>query len=193
MINRLTPITAVLAWALLSLSMPVRADDDVSALGKPVRDFSLPDVTTGKPVKLSKFKGRVVVLVWYSPDCMACPEYDKRVKKFVETARRKKQKVTLLAISSSSTDDVASLKAHVADRKLPFKMLRDKDAKIGEYFRIEQTATFLVIDQKGVLRYEGGFDDNLTAEKVRRKHVETAVTALLKGKSFLIRMTVPFG
>ena len=45
------------------LRRPGRAD-----VGQPAPDFSAPDLP-GKPVKLSDYKGKYVVLEWVNPEC----------------------------------------------------------------------------------------------------------------------------
>ena len=47
--------------------MPAARQSAAAAIGTKVRDFSLP-ATDGKPVKLSDFRGRYVVLYFYPKD-----------------------------------------------------------------------------------------------------------------------------
>src|SRR5262245_19444557 len=47
---------------------PASATSSVAELGKLAPDFTLTD-TEGKQVKLSSFKGKIVVLEWFNPDC----------------------------------------------------------------------------------------------------------------------------
>lgn len=210
----------IVALALLALaaseffSPPASAEEpaDPAALEKPVKDFAMKDLVSGKTVKLSEQKGKVIVLVWHSPFCSACPAYDGRLQEFVGKYRRSdekpeakadqgdgdktdgnKGKVVVLGINSNSTDLPDDVRDYAMQHELNFPMLRDEDASVAGYFGIEQTATFLVIDDKGVLRYRGGFDDNPTPDLVKRHYVEDAVEAILAGKKFLLRETLAFG
>ncbi len=45
-----------------------RAPAKAAAVGKPAPDFKLADLA-GKPVSLASFKGKVVVLEWFTPGC----------------------------------------------------------------------------------------------------------------------------
>ena len=52
------------AFALAAAALPAAA----TSVGQPAPDFSAPDLQ-GKPVKLSDFKGKYVVLEWVNPEC----------------------------------------------------------------------------------------------------------------------------
>ena len=60
--KRLALAAAFVLPALLAL--PVTA----TSVGQPAPEFSAPDLE-GKPVKLSDFKGKFVVLEWVNPEC----------------------------------------------------------------------------------------------------------------------------
>lgn len=204
---------AILAAAVTLIAPPVGSADEPAepaALEKPVKDFELRDMVSGKLVRLSDQKGKVVVLVWHSPICSACPAYEDRVKRLVDEYQKSdeqpeaadpgenetggnKGRVVVLGINSSSTDTPDAVREYAEQNELNYAMLRDEDASVADYFGIEQTATFLVIDDKGVLRYRGGFDDNPSPELVKRHYVKDAVAAILAGKKFLLRETLAFG
>ena len=162
-----------------------------AALERLVKDFALKDVISGKEIKLSDHKDNIVVLMWHSPGCMASPLYEKRVKAFIDSYKDKK--VVLLGINSSSGDTENGLKSYAKDQKLTFPILRDADQAIAQYFSVNQTSMFLVIDTKGKLRYSGGFDDNVNMNMVRRQYVKKAVDSILANKRFLLRKTFSFG
>ena len=48
---------------LCFLAVSAWAADDSPRLGQPYPDFTLPDITDGKPVSLSQFHGRKVLLI----------------------------------------------------------------------------------------------------------------------------------
>ena len=47
---------------------PVAPGVAPAALGKPAPDFTLPDID-GRPVRLADFRGKLVVLEWFNPEC----------------------------------------------------------------------------------------------------------------------------
>ena len=69
LIKRLLFTLAVLTAAAPRL---VRAEVEV---GKQAPDFALPDLT-GKAVRLSDFKGKIVVLEWINPECPFVAKHD---------------------------------------------------------------------------------------------------------------------
>ncbi|MCH8828051.1 MAG: redoxin domain-containing protein [Planctomycetes bacterium] len=167
-----------------------------ATFGKPVKDFALKDAVSGKTIKTANLRGKIVVLVWYSPACLTCPSYNKRLQEFAAKYRKPKdgkQTVVLLAVCSNSGDTPAGLKSYSKSMKLNFPMLRDGDSRIANYFSIEKTCTFVILDGKGVMRYRGGFDDNLAADAVKQRYVEDAVKALLAGRKVPKTKTSSFG
>ena len=70
-------------------------------VGKAAPDFTLPDLD-GKPVKLSAFKGKTVVLEWFNPGCPFVKK-SHSAGSLVDTAKRHaKNGVVWLAINSSA-------------------------------------------------------------------------------------------
>ncbi len=63
-------IRILLAAALYGASMPVRAA--LYTVGSVVENFSLTDRATGKPVQLTDFAGKIVVLDWFAWWCPFC-------------------------------------------------------------------------------------------------------------------------
>ena len=70
-------------------------------LGQPAPQFTLPD-SSGKPVSLSDFSGKVVVLEWVNPDCpFVQRHYSAGTMKTL--AERYSGKVVWLAINTTSS------------------------------------------------------------------------------------------
>lgn len=136
-------------------------------------------------------RAKVVVLVWYSPNCSACPEYNDRLLAFSKAYQRKG--VELLGICSSSIDVESDLKSYVESAEFGFPFLLDEGAAVAQQFGVQQTCTYVVIDGKGTLRYWGGFDDATSAADVKSHHVRDAVDAILDGKKPERSETTPFG
>ncbi len=174
------------ATAFTRLSISGEKKDGSAAFGKPVKAFQLKDVVSDKTVRMADYKGRVLVLGWYSPGCITCPMYDARLKKFA-ARHLKAKKVSLLIISSNSMDSPAKLRAHAKQRKFNFPVLRDGDASLAKYYGIDQTCTFVVIDSRGRMQFRGGFDDDRDADTVEHHYVEDSVKAILAGTKVKIR------
>lgn len=172
--------------------------DGSAEFSKPVKNFQLNDIISGKPKALKSLKGQVVVLGWYSPQCGACPDYDKRIKKFYETigtqkTRDGKPKVAFMLVNSNSMDRQEDVKDHAANQEFKFPILRDGDGSLAVYFDVAHNCTFTVIDQAGTLRYRGGFDDDLDPESVKQQHLKNVTTAILAKKPIQMTETLSYG
>lgn len=140
------------------MSKPNEAFSMIEA-GQPAPDFTLPD-QRGKPVTLSKLKGKPVVLYFYpkddTPGCTkeACAFRDAR--KDYEKAGAK--------VLGVSPDDVASHDKFARKFELPFTLLADADKTVCESYGVWQeknlygrkfmgvVRTTFVIDREGIVR-----------------------------------------
>jgi peroxiredoxin len=115
-------------------------------------DFTLKDVK-GHDVSLSSYRGKVVVLNFWTKTCGPCME---EMPEIADLARILKEKSDV-AVVTVSTDDTAqeasdTLKALLKD-EVPFQVLIDPDAKnvTGKYGTTLYPETW-IIDKNGVIR-----------------------------------------
>ncbi len=112
----------------------------------PPVDFVLPDLN-GRPVRLSDFKGRVVVLNFWTTWCPDC----RREMPALETLhqRFKERPWVLLAVDlRESGEKVAGFfQAH----GLSFTALLDQDGAVGRSFGIRSIPTTFIIDGQGAM------------------------------------------
>lgn len=168
-------------------------------IGKPAPEFSLQDLN-GKTVKLSDYKGKIVVLEWFNPKCPMC------VWAYSETGplrelpeRMKKEGVVWLAVNSDGGDggkaDVN--KEFLKENKVSVPVLLDSTGKVGKSYGAKTTPHCMVIDEKGVLRYRGALD-NAANGKVKEgesktNYVQKAVEELKGGKAVTTSETKSYG
>ena len=57
---------SLIASAILSAPTPALADPYVPKVGRHHPEFTLPDIRTGKPVSLSDFRGKKVLLIHFA-------------------------------------------------------------------------------------------------------------------------------
>jgi len=55
-----------LAAVLLAAGVPASAQDYAPRVGQPHPDFVLPEITSGQPVALSRFRGKKVLLIHFA-------------------------------------------------------------------------------------------------------------------------------
>jgi peroxiredoxin len=170
-------------------------------VGKPAPDFTGTDIN-GKTVKLSDYKGKIVVIESYNSDCPFCNnQYKTGAMQDLQKDLEAKGVVWLLVNSvnpknfSHRTDEQA--KQEMADKKIVANAWIDDSAgTIGHLYGMETTPHMFVIAKDGTLVYDGAIDNQpdpfhnpLTADN----YVRDAVNDLLAGKPIAVSQTKPYG
>jgi len=182
-------ILALLAAATTFVTNPTRAEE-TPFVGKPVRDFRLPDVLTGKDVRLFDLKDKVVVVIFYSHACTFCRNYEARFRQLAVDHSSKG--VAVLAIDSTgrtAKDAAAAWK----EKNMGFPLLCDDRARTAAALGATAMTTVCIVDVRGNLRYIGAFDDNESGNEIRCRFVADAVAALLAGKTVQHEQTDVYG
>ncbi len=157
-------------------------------LGTKAPDFSLPDVTTGRPVSLSTFQSKKALLVMFI--CHHCP-FVKHVKS--ELARigddYAAKDLGIVAISSNdpavaSDDSPEGLKRMAAEWGLHFPVLYDETQAVAKSYNAACTPDFFVFDQSRKLVYRGQLDDSRPSngKPVTGADLRAALDAVLAGR-----------
>lgn len=196
--NRL--VSCIAALGLLgALALPAAA---VPTVGQSAPDFTLADLS-GKPVKLSDFKGRYVVLEWVNPDCpYVRRHYDSANMPTLQKEAGGK-KVAWLSINSTrpSHSDFKTPEQMAAWTKqkgaTPSATLMDGDGKVGRSYGAATTPHMYIVDPKGQLIYAGAIDDKRSASleetKTAKNYVRLALGEALGGKPITTASTVAYG
>lgn len=162
---------------------------DKAKLGEPVADFALTCVCSGKEVKLSDFKGKVVLVNFINYKCPVSVAYDNRFAEFAKTYGDKG--VVTLHIDPTAPNKAADIKEQAEKANLGAPVLQDVGNKVADYFDARVTPHVYIIDKEGKLAYVGSFDDK---QKGPTKHyAKDAVDALLAGKAVEVKETKAFG
>jgi peroxiredoxin len=124
-------------------------------------DFTLPDAD-GSQVRLSQFRGKTVVLNFWTTTCQPCLEEMPSLAEFAKIVA-KRDDVVVLTISTDLTKDVALSALHtlLRDPKPPFSVLFDPESTVvHDKFGTELFPETWIIDPKGVIRarFDGARD-----------------------------------
>jgi peroxiredoxin len=178
------------------------APDARADIGKPVPDFTLKDLD-GNDVKLSSFKGKVVVLEWFNP---GCPFVRKSHTKgsLKELAKKRTQEgIVWLAVNSSAPgkegNGIEANKKAAAEFGLTHPILVDESGAVGHAFAATNTPHMFVIDDKGTLVYRGAIDNSPDAEGESAPdgklvvYVDEALAAIKAGKPVPTATTKAYG
>jgi len=172
------------------------------AVGQPAPDFTLQDAS-GKTVKLSDYRGKLVVLEWTNP---GCPYVQKHYNSGNMPATQKEaldKGVVWLSINStekSSYDyrEPAKLLAWQNERKAkPTALLMDEEGTAGKAYGARTTPHMYMIDPQGKLVYAGGIDSipssNPDDIKKAVNYVRQGLNETLAGKPISASTTRPYG
>lgn len=169
---------------------------DKAKVGHPAPNFELKD-TDGKIVKLADYKGKIVVIDWFNPECPVCAMHYKANTVQNLVSKFKDKNVVFLAINSGAPGKqghgVELNAGYKKDWKIEFPVLLDETGVVGRQYGAKTTPHCYVIDAKGVLVYAGAIDDGKPGTIGKTNYVEQAVNQTLKGETVSTPETKPYG
>jgi peroxiredoxin len=133
-------------------------------IGKPAPDFAGTDIN-GKTIKLSDYKGKIVVIESYNSDCPFCKNH------YQSGAMQELQKnlaakgVVWLIVDSVSKNNFSyrtpeQARAEMAQGKITVTAwIDDHSGAIGHLYGMKTTPHMFVIAADGTLAYDGAIDD----------------------------------
>jgi peroxiredoxin len=185
--------------ALAVIAAPASA---APVVGKPAPNFKLADVN-GKPVTLSQFRGKTVVLEWNNPECPFVKKHYNSGNMQKAQAAAAKDGVVWLSINSGAPGKQghvsgAEAKAYVAQAGAkPTAYLLDPKGVVGKTYDAKTTPHMYVVNKAGILVYAGGIDDKPTPNpadvKGARNHVLAALAEIKSGKAVSVKTSRPYG
>lgn len=182
----LSPADAVPVDSLAELFLPTRGRNPIndeeeaekreaeqSRLPYPAPDFELKDLT-GRTVKLSDLRGKVVVMDFWATWCGPCRLSLPHIQKLHEDLQDKG--VVVLTIDLG--EDAKTVLSYAEKNKMTLPVLLDEEDQVSPLYRVSAIPHTVVVDQKGqVVKVHTGFVPG--QEKTLRSEVE----ALLGGAS----------
>lgn len=193
------PIIALTALSPFAGLLPATAR--AASVGQAAPDFTLMD-TTGKPVRLSQFKGKPVVLEWNNP---GCPFVKKHYQGNMQALQKEVtgQGAVWLAINSTRDDSSdymapAQLGRWMTEQKAsPTAALMDEDGKVGQAYAARVTPHMYIVNAQGVLVYAGGIDSIASARvddiPKATNYVRQAMAEIKAGKAVSISTSRAYG
>jgi len=191
---------APIAFVALLAAAPALAA--TATIGQPAPNFALPDVSD-KPLKLSDYAGKYVVLEWTNPDCPFVKKHYNSGNMPALQGEAGGKEIVWLTINSthpqhSEYKTPAVMKSWLASKNAkPAAMLFDRDGAIGKEYGARTTPHMYVIDPKGTLVYMGAIDDKRSTSvedvKTAKNYVRVALDEATAGKPVTLASTVPYG
>jgi peroxiredoxin len=181
---------------------PTQSDKAKAAakIGEPAPAFELKDLD-GKTHSLKDFEGRIVVIEWFNPGCPYCVGVyqNKVVGNTLDALKKIDDKIVYLAINSTANmaeDEVLKQSgSFLKEHKVEIPVLMDYSGTIGHAYGAKTTPHMFVIDDKGVLRYEGAFTDDARFSKGAEatNYVINAVNQIKAGETVSPDSVKPWG
>jgi peroxiredoxin len=136
--------------------------------------------------------GKLTVVCFDTPEYPAAStEYAGRLKDLMAYAESRGAHMRVVEIQSDRETDAIAGATITADRQ--FVTLLDHQGKAAAQLDVLVSPTFFLIDESGVIRYRGAFDDNLDQAKVTRTYLASAVANLVDGKPIPVAWVQSFG
>lgn len=156
-------------------------------LGSKAPDFALPEVTTGRVVRLGDFAGKKALLVMFI--CRHCPYVQHVQGELVKLSRDySTADLSLVAISSNDAsshpeDAPQSLVEQTKKVGFTFPYLYDESQTAAKAFTAACTPDFFLFDGQRRLAYRGQLDDSRpgNGKPVTGRDLRAALDAILKG------------
>ena len=152
--------------------------DTVIEIGEPAPEIDLLDLD-GNSHSLQMYRGKVVVLNFWSAECPWSARADKAIAPLVEVWG---DRVGVLSIASNANETRQGIAESAKARRVS-PVLLDTDQSVARMYGAQITPEIFVIDTQGILRYKGAFSDaNFRNPEPTRNYLEEIVNALLAGE-----------
>ncbi|WP_309707482.1 redoxin family protein [Armatimonas sp.] len=158
-------------------------------IGEVVKAPVLRNITTDKPLDLSSFKGKkVVVGIFLQKNCGTTWKYYGKMGEIIKNYKAKGVEVVGIHSSTGETDDM--MLSDLQAKNLNIPLLDDKkDQALLKLVGANCSPTFVVIDKDSKLRYFGSYDKFGSAPN----YVPDALDSILAGKPVKMAQTRAFG
>jgi peroxiredoxin len=170
-------------------------------VGQPAPGFTATDIN-GQAHQLSDYAGKIVVLESYNLDCPFCRNHYRSGAMQDLQQELTGKGVVFLVVNSvnpnspSHRSPEAARKEWAAQKMHATAWLDDSSGKLGKAYGMRTTPHLFVIDQKGILAYQGAIDDRPASSgdpRAARNYVREAVQKLQAGEKPAVAQTKPYG
>ncbi len=187
-----------IAFTLFALCTTAVAGEfnEILNIGDPAPSWSNLPGTDGKLHSLADYKEKsAVVLVFTCASCPTAVDYEDRLNDLAKRFGGASGQVAFVAVCVNRVkgDLLADLTERAKQRQFAFDYLHDESQKIAKDYGAIFTPEFYVLGRDRKLVYMGAFDDKTDATLVQQRHVEAAITAVLKNESPAVKETAARG
>jgi len=141
----LTILLSVNTFSSDFMNHAVSADKNISLSSDKAPDFSLKSVD-GKTVKLSDYKGKVVIIDFWATWCPPCR---KGIPDLISIQNEFKDKVVIIGISLDREKTIKDVPGFVKSYGINYPVVYGDDKVVTDYGGIQSIPTAFVIDKNG--------------------------------------------
>ena len=136
------------------------------SVGKLAPDFTWTG-TDGRPVRLSGYRGQVVLINFWATWCPPCKAEMPEIEAYWKENRDKG--VMILAVNVGDEDET-TIRSFMQKNKLTFQALNDTSGQVASAYRIGGIPASYFVDPQGVIRdtVVGGMTKGIVAAKMAR-------------------------
>jgi peroxiredoxin len=161
------------------------------AIGAIIEDFTLPDAD-GTNRTLASLEGKNgSVIIFVAVQCPVSNAYNERMEKLSQDYKAKG--INVIGINSNVAEDAGAVKAHAAENKLSFVVLKDPGNKIADRFGATKTPEAYFLDAGNKLLYHGRIDNSKDPAGVNSSELRDAMDLTLSGKPVEKTTATAFG
>jgi len=136
-------------------------------------------------------KNTYTVVMFIATKCPVSNAYNERMAELA--GRYSKKGVGFVAINSNKAEPAEEVAEHAKEHGFTFPVAKDPGNVIADEFGALVTPEIFVMDPGKKLLYHGRIDDSRKADKVTKKDLDEALTALLAGKEVSADQQRAFG
>ena len=137
-------VLTLLAVSALTMSSPQGSKDP--------GNFTLYN-TSGRLVSLDSFKGRVLLLSFFTTECPACQDEMPQLQGLYDKYRSRGLQVVGVNIRGSLED----VKLFAKNYKLTFPILLDEDGAVGHKYQVRYIPRIFIFDKSGKIIFKAQF------------------------------------
>jgi peroxiredoxin len=112
--------------------------------------FTIPDLT-GKPVSLSEFRGKVVLLNIWATWCGPCKREIPSLDRLYQIRKDKGLEIVAISVDRTPVSGVASF---VANHQMSFPVLHDNRGEVGQKYWARSIPSSFLLDRNGVIKWK---------------------------------------
>lgn len=159
--------TEVTVTGPAATTQPAETPVPVLKVGDAAPPFTLGDIDN-KPVSLSDFAGKKVIINMWILNCHGCEEELPYLQEFWD--KWKGQGVALIGINN--TNSIALVRSYASSKKLQFPLLVDTGRRLNPSYAITGVPTTFFIDEKGIIRAikDGSFESAAEIEEILKSY-----------------------